>query len=121
MKKQNSEVEIAYRILQQSGQEMYFRDLITKVLETSGRTVQVQAHAMAEVHTQINMDSRFVHHGKGMWGLLEWTPQSSKYTVNLVAEEAAATVEPAQSRRNKLFEEIQQGYVEQAGQEPDLD
>lgn len=121
MIKHNSEVDIAHEILKQAGQPMYFRDLITKVLEACGRAVYSKAHAMAEVHTQINMDSRFVHQGKGMWGLLEWTPQSGNSRSTAAAQEEAAAATESVSRRAKLFEEIQQHYVEQEEQETELE
>lgn len=103
--KQNSEIELAYDILCQAGQAMYFRDLISKVLEDSQQRVYSVAHAMAEIHTQINMDSRFIHMGKGMWGLTGWEPQKGH---RAAAEETAAATQPSVKRRNRLLEEIQQ-------------
>jgi len=105
--KQTSEVDIAYHILRESGQAMYFRDLITKVLDTRERPVHSLAHAMSEIHTQINMDSRFVHMGKGTWGLADWAPQQNRRS----GDDPAATAVPTARRREKLFEEIQQDYV----------
>ncbi|EAX46711.1 RNA polymerase delta subunit [Thermosinus carboxydivorans Nor1] len=106
---QLSEVEIAYSILRQVGSAMYFRDLITEVLKIKGRKTQSPAQALAEVHTQINMDSRFVHMGKGMWGLAEWMPQRGG---SYQAEETAATVSDASLRRQQLLAEIQQDYTD---------
>ncbi len=103
-----SEVDFAYRILQEKGQPMYFRELITSALESKGRRIYSLAHAIAEVHTQINMDSRFVHMGKGMWGLLEWSPQ---YAGTRGGEEQDNASSGTASRRERLFEEIQQEYV----------
>ncbi len=105
--KQLSDVDLAYQVLAERGSPMYFRDLIGKVLEGKGRPVASLAHAMAEVHTQINMDSRFAHVGKGTWGLTEWLPQRGVK----VAEETAATVSSDFSlRREKLLAEIQQDF-----------
>lgn len=101
-----SDVDLAYQILADKGSAMYFRDLISKVLEDKGKPVHSLAHAMAEVHTQINMDSRFIHVGKGSWGLAEWMPQrGAKYL-----EETAATASDANLRRERLLAEIQQDY-----------
>lgn len=108
MMKQVSEVELAYKILQKTGHSMYFRDLITEVLELKGRRIHSLAHAMSEVHTQINMDSRFVHMGKGMWGLMDWSPQQLSAHSN---DENESVTSSFSSRREKLFEEIQQEYV----------
>jgi DNA-directed RNA polymerase subunit delta len=112
--KQNSEIELAYDILRQSGQAMYFRDLINKVLEGSQQRVYSVAQAMAEIHTQINMDSRFVHMGKGMWGLIEWDRQNRH---RVVVEETAAAIDVSAKRRNRLLEEIQQEELEASGQD----
>jgi len=109
MMKQVSEVELAYKILQKTGKSMYFRDLITEVLELKGRRIHSLAHAISEVHTQINMDSRFVHMGKGMWGLVEWSPQ--QLSGRSVVEKDETVKTSSTVRRQKLFEEIQQEYV----------
>ena len=108
--KQVSEVEFAYKILQKIGKAMYFRELITEALELKGRKIHSLPHAIAEVHTQINLDSRFVHMGKGMWGIVEWSPQQLSGRSSADKDEnvkSSSTV-----RRQKLFEEIQQEYVE---------
>lgn len=101
-----SEVDLAYQVLAENGSALYFRDLITKVLNTKERQRQSLPHAMAEVHTLINMDSRFVHVGKGMWGLIEWMPQRGPRST----EETAATVSDLSMRREKLLAEIQQDF-----------
>ncbi|WP_346353677.1 DNA-directed RNA polymerase subunit delta [Azotosporobacter soli] len=109
-----SEVEVAYQVLRSRGYAMYFRDLIGSVLTQTGQRASSQAHAMAEVHTQINMDSRFIHMGKGMWGLAEWTPQQMNARMAEDGEwGGSGTSTP---RREKLFEEIQQEYVAAAAE-----
>lgn len=107
--KQVSDVELAYKILQKIGKAMYFRDLITEVLEMKGQRIHSLAHAIAEVHTQINMDSRFVHMGKGMWGIVEWSPQ--QLSGRSASEKDESVKSTSTVRRQKLFEEIQQEYV----------
>lgn len=105
--RQLSDVDVAYQVLAENGSPMYFRDLISKVLESKGRAVHSVAHAMAEVHTQINMDSRFVHVGKATWGLAEWLPQRG---FRASEETAAAVVPDVNARRERLLAEIQQEY-----------
>lgn len=106
-KQQLSDIEAAISILRQAGKAMYFRDLINEVFEVRGIRTRSAAQAMAEVHTQINMDSRFVHLGKGMWGLVEWVPQRGSKQV----DEPAVADSVDSTRREKLFAEIQQDYV----------
>lgn len=111
MTNRNSDIDIVYEILQQQQQPMYFKELITKSLEAKAGVNKASAHAIAEVHTQINMDSRFVHMGKGMWGLAEWSPRAvSRAAVSEETETAPAV----NNRRAKLFEGIQQEYAEQS-------
>jgi len=103
--KQVSEVDLAHAVLAQEGRALYFRDLITKVLERKEGQNHFLPYAMAEVHTQINMDSRFVYMGKGMWGLHEWVPQRG----GTVQDENVHPVTGAAGlRRQKLLAEIQQ-------------
>ncbi|MBP2650784.1 MAG: DNA-directed polymerase delta subunit [Firmicutes bacterium] len=115
---QLSDVEVAYQVLLNQGSTLYFRELITKVLESKGRSIHSIAYAMAEVHTQINMDSRFVHMGKGMWGLAEWLPQRG---VRHADEPEATALDEVNSRRKKIFRDIQDDYAPgtQANEEDD--
>ncbi|HWR40092.1 MAG TPA: DNA-directed RNA polymerase subunit delta [Patescibacteria group bacterium] len=100
---QKDEVSLAYQTLKQGNRAMYFRDLINEVVKVKGGAASAQV--IAEVHTRINMDSRFLHMGKGMWGLVEWSPQRSAR----VAEDAEHVAENSSSlRREKLLAAIQQ-------------
>ena len=101
--------DIAYRILKESKNDIYFRDLLTAVLTEKKVPSYLMTPAMAELHTQINMDSRFVHMGKGMWGLVEWSPQQLSGRSAVEKDESVKTSSTV--RRQKLFEEIQQEYV----------
>ena len=75
-----SEVDIAYRILTDSGKDnpIFFKDLILEILDKKNKSVQNEAVAISEVYTMINMDSRFQHLGEGKWGLVEWNPPEAK-------------------------------------------
>lgn len=92
---ERTETDIAHWILRQGGEPLYFRDLIEDVIEKKQRPVQSLSKTIAEVYTLINMDSRFHHMGRGMWGLLEWVPQETKRS------------SAASKRREKLLEEAQ--------------
>ena len=75
-----SEVDLAYRILTESGKDnpIHFKDLILEILAKKNKSVQNEAIAISEVYTMINMDSRFQHVGEGKWGLFEWNPPEAK-------------------------------------------
>lgn len=75
-----SETDVAYDILQKSGSTMYYKDLVTKVIELKNKPVQSMSAGISEVYTLINMDSRFHYEGDGQWGLTEWNPPEVKRT-----------------------------------------
>lgn len=75
-----SETDVAYDILQKSGSRMYYKDLVTKVIELKNKPVQSMSAGISEVYTLINMDSRFHYEGDGQWGLTEWNPPEVKRT-----------------------------------------
>ena len=75
-----SETDVAYDILQKSGRTMYYKDLVTKVIELKNKPVQSMSAGISEVYTLINMDSRFHYEGDGQWGLTEWNPPEVKRT-----------------------------------------
>ena len=114
-----SESDIAHQILRQEGNPIHFRDLINQVLAVKGGLIYSRGHAMAEVHTQINIDSRFTHMGKGIWGLTEWVPQRG--ATGRAAEETSDKSFQSNLRREKLLEEIQQDYVKTPPEPDDID
>lgn len=100
-----TEVDIAYEILAQKGEAIYFKELILDVIKKKHKPVQSLSKSISEVYTLINMDSRFHHTGKGMWALAEWTPQEVKRAHASTATTTAA--KPPSKRRERLLEEIQ--------------
>lgn len=100
------EVDSAYQVLKTTGHPLYYRDLIDQAIAAKGGPARASAQVIADVHTRINLDSRFVHTGKSMWGLNEWSPQRISMQD---AEEAAVTRSDAQ-RRAKLLAAIQQDF-----------
>lgn len=97
-----AEVDIAYQILSVAGQPIYFKDLIMEIIDKKQKPVQSLSLAISEVYTLINMDSRFHHVGKGMWGLAELTPQEVKRSSS-----SSSSTKSNTKRREKLLEEIQ--------------
>lgn len=100
------EVNLAYQILKTTGHPLYYRELIDRVVAEKGGLARPSAHIIAEIHTRINLDSRFVHTGKSMWGLTEWSPQR----INLREVEEAAAASQDNVRREKLLAAIQQDF-----------
>jgi len=101
-----SAIDLAYRVLKERKTDIYFRDLLTEVLTAKMVPSYLMKQAMAELHTQVNMDSRFTFKGKGYWGLTEWAPLPR---TNGRTEDSFTAVldETVEIRRTKL-QEIQQ-------------
>lgn len=72
---QMSEVDLAHAILKATGHPVYYRELIEQVLEVKPIGGKDLGHIMAGIHTELNLDGRFVHVGQGIWGLREWMPE----------------------------------------------
>lgn len=70
------EVDIAFQLLKEKGRPVYYRTLIEEVFELKPYTGD-QILAIAAVHTQINLDPRFIYLGQGQWGLKAWVPAKS--------------------------------------------
>ncbi|MBP2667616.1 MAG: DNA-directed polymerase delta subunit, partial [Firmicutes bacterium] len=98
-------IDLAYRVLKERKSDIYFRDLLTEVLTAKAVPSYLMKPAMAELHTQVNMDSRFTFKGKGFWGLTEWAPLPR--TAGRAEDSSAVLDETVEIRRTKL-QEIQQ-------------
>ena len=108
-----SGVDLAYRILKERKTDIYFRELLNEVLTAKMIPSFLMMQSMAELHTQINMDSRFAFKGQGKWGLTEWVPLPRAAGR---AEDSEGTVldEEVQLRRAKP-QEVQQPDEIEAG------
>jgi DNA-directed RNA polymerase subunit delta len=108
---QLSDVDFSYYLLKQSGQPKYYKDLIIDVLTTKRNLSmsEVQGGLISGVYTQITMDSRFVHLGKGVWGLVEWYPQRG--VPRFVEIPAEVIVTPTVRRDKMLLAEIQDVFA----------
>ncbi len=107
----SSEADVAYHVLSEKGQTMYYKDLVLEVIEKKQKPVQSLSAAISEVYTHINMDSRFHYAGEGQWGLMEWAPPETKRAhgaARSVSAGAGKGASKASRRKEKLFESIQE-------------
>ena len=105
----SSEVDVAYYVLSQKGETMYYKDLVMEVIDKTHKPVQSLSGAIAEVYTLINVDSRFQHAGKSMWGLTEWNPPEVKRSHSSSSSRTgSASSSKTTRRREKLLEGIQE-------------
>lgn len=104
----SSEVDIAYYILTQKGQTIYYKDLVLEVIEKKHKPVQSLSAAISEVYTLINMDSRFHYEGEGLWGLTEWNPPEIKRHSSRTSSGKSKAANKAVNNRQKKLESIQE-------------
>jgi DNA-directed RNA polymerase subunit delta len=118
-----SVTDIAACILKNRGKAVNFKELITEIMHVKSISQENPGRLIAQMHTEINLDSRFIHQGNGEWGLREWTNKGSK-VVKIRPESAAA---PARTRpglrddeedEEDLFEaEEEEEYTEEEAEE----
>ena len=105
----SSEVDVAYYILSQAGEKMYYKDLVLDVIEKTHKPVQSLSAAISEVYTLINMDSRFHYEGEGQWGLTEWIqPEVKRSHSSRSTSGSSKAAAKASSNRKKKLESIQE-------------
>lgn len=106
--KTSSEADVAYYVLSEKRENMYYKDLVLEVIEKKQKPVQSLSAAISEVYTHINMDSRFHYAGEGNWGLVEWNPPETKRSSRSSSSGGAKGSSKASRRKEKLFESIQE-------------
>jgi DNA-directed RNA polymerase subunit delta len=98
-----SVTDIAFVILRSRGKAIHFKELIGEILQVKALNPENSGRLIAQIHTEINLDSRFVHQGGGEWGLREWTTKGGK-VVKIRPEAAAA---PKRSRSALLRDDLE--------------
>jgi DNA-directed RNA polymerase subunit delta len=69
---------MVWGILHDAGAPLFHKDITTKLVEMlNGPDAPFDPKLIARIHTEINLDNRFIHTGQGMWGLKEWAPKRS--------------------------------------------
>ncbi len=67
-------IEIAYELLAERKEPVYYRDLMSKVAELIELTQAEINAVIAHLYTDINIDGRFLCIGENVWGLKKWYP-----------------------------------------------
>lgn len=78
MRPDMSVTDIAYAILKGRGEPVHFKELITEVMRVKAISQENSGRLIAQMHTEISFDSRFIHQGGGVWGLREWQNKGNK-------------------------------------------
>lgn len=72
--------EIALRLLRERRQTIHYKDLVDHILRERNEAEKASPELIAHILTQVNLDARFIHMGKGIWGLKDWAPATLKAT-----------------------------------------
>lgn len=67
-------VDLAFAVLKQANNPMYYRDLMKEIARIKGLTDKEVNEVIAHVYTEINIDGRFACVGNNLWGLKRWYP-----------------------------------------------
>jgi len=106
-----SVTDLAYSILKSNGRAMHYKDLIHEILRTKAIAGENQGRIIAQIHTEINLDSRFFHQGQGEWGLRDWAPRQTPRIVQVRDAENSSRTE----RYPRFFGELERDEDEEQG------
>lgn len=76
--KRLNDADLAVHLLKENRNAMHYREIIDEVRKLRGLTEEVTPSEVAQILTQINIDSRFVHMGKGLWSLKDFSTAVSR-------------------------------------------
>ncbi len=105
-----SVTDVAYAVLKNRRQPLHFKELIAEVMRIKAIGQENPGRMIAQMHTEINLDSRFVHLGGGEWGLREWQIKKQGKIVRIVDPNPRPA--PVRRRRRLIDEEEELDEVE---------
>lgn len=113
-----SAADLAYDALKQHGEAMHYKDLIQVILASNEFAAEDVGRLKAQIHTEINLDSRFDHQGGGQWALREWSYRGGK-VITIKTDRPAAR--PPSRTRLVLEDEFGAGDASDDATEDDAD
>lgn len=99
MRPDMSVTDIAFCILKNRGKSTHFKELISEVMRVKAINQDNPGRLIAQMHTEISLDSRFIHQGNGEWGLREWSMPKGNKVVKIRPESPSAP----KTSRNRLL------------------
>lgn len=112
-KRELSATDLAHDILKSHGQAMYYKDLIDEILKSKEIQGENRGRLIAQIHTEINLDSRFHHKGQGLWALREWVYKGGRVVALRPEKPAVRPVRP------RFYDEEEDPDAELTGREAD--
>lgn len=92
-----SVTDLAYCILKGHGKAIHFKELIQEIVRVKDLNQENPGRLIAQIHTEINLDSRFLHQGNGEWGLRDWLPKGGAKVVKIRPTAGTTTTRPRPS------------------------
>lgn len=108
-----SVTDIAYCVLKGHGKPLHFKELIQEILKVKPVRDDNPGRILAQMHTEINLDARFVHQGGGEWGLRDWQPKSGTKVVRI----RPATAPPRMRRELLPMDDVDDANVNEEDEE----
>lgn len=99
--------DLAYQILLRHGKPIHYKELIDQILAIKALRSDNPHRLAAQIHTEINLDNRFVHMGQGLWGLRKWAPRQQSRVVTLLPGSSRRVYEEEEDTRLDELELIE--------------
>ncbi|HSL93761.1 MAG TPA: DNA-directed RNA polymerase subunit delta, partial [Bacillota bacterium] len=81
--KRYNDADLACHLLKEKRSAMHYRDIVAEVRQLRSKTEAATPTETAQILTQINLDSRFVHLGKGLWSLKDFSASVSRSVITI--------------------------------------
>ena len=106
-------VDIIYYLLKNSREQTHYKELIRQALDIKGQVLEGEAfqRQAASILTQINLDIRFFHHGKGIWGLKEWSPKQKTPRIPLLTPLHKREKEPLDDTDEEDEDDLEKNFI----------
>ena len=97
-------IELAYELLVEKNEPLFFNDLVDEIVAIKGSTREQVVDRIAQFYTDLNIDGRFISLGDNRWGLKTW------YPVDQVEEEVVHTVKTKKKKKTKKAAILDEGF-----------
>ncbi len=97
-------IELAYELLLEKNQPLFFNDLVDEIVAIKGSSKEDVVARIAQFYTDLNIDGRFISLGDNRWGLKNW------YPVDQAEEEVVHTVKAKKKKKAKKAAILDEGF-----------
>ena len=109
-------IEIAYELLTERNEPIFFQDLMKEIASLQGLSKAEVEKRIAQFYTDLNVDGRFTSLGENRWGLKIW------YPVDQIEEEVVhAAAKPKKKKKAKKAAVVVDDFDELDEEDLDFD